>query len=97
MNEAPLVLFVSLGVIATVLLICANVVWAVLTHSLRKHGHRVTYRAHDWTRVQQIIAAASSHAEKVRYQKFLTVLHFTYALWGVMMGLFVIVAVFFYR
>lgn len=81
---------------ATFLLIAVHITWIALTSALRRRGCRVTYLQHDWTKIETSISLVESAEERRKYQKWESFLHYTYAIWGMAMGAFVLVVLFIY-
>lgn len=94
MADISLFLLSFFAGITTFLLIGVHVTWIALTYVMRKRGCKVTYLQHDWNRVRESIATVVSPDERQKYERWETLLRYTYAAWGLMMILFVLLVFF---
>jgi len=95
-KDISLVFLSLVAGVATFVLIAVHIAWAALTYVLRKRGCRVMYLQHDWTKVKESISTVQSPEERRKYQRWESMLHYTYAAWAAAMGVFVLVVLFIY-
>jgi hypothetical protein len=79
--DGKLFLLTLLASTTTVLLVIFQAVWIRLTYALRKRGRRVTYLHHDWHKIQEAIATVDQPNERARYERWSSMLRWTYGVW----------------
>ena len=95
--DGKLFVLTVLASTTTVLVIVFQAGWIRLTYALRKRGRRVTYLHHNWHKIQEAIASVDQPTERARYERWSSMLRWTYAVWALTMITLALVSLYIFK